>query len=307
VVLHLHTLKENILPGQRDSPVQDQFFRTCHPLYLILHTNYQLWGNLSYYLSPPASLPPPFSLYFSLRPNSLITPSAALPPPFHLPSHPLLPPHPGHLPSPAAEDGGRCHSGRVAPSVRAWRGGAPWSSCGRERSRPAGLSSAVARGRDDARGSAWQVGSCPRHASTPCPAAELHRHIVAPFIRRHRISGMLLCLCPHPILPLLSTSRRGGHPRSRGRGRRWLDGDGEVVLELLPRKSSSSVGFLLCSAQFMVVAGHGGSGALDTASTRRLVVDTGHGGPNGSSLGLPHPHPWARPSGLEEGSSGHGT
>jgi hypothetical protein len=39
VVLNLHTLKANILSSHQDFPVQYEFSRTRHPLYIILHTN----------------------------------------------------------------------------------------------------------------------------------------------------------------------------------------------------------------------------------------------------------------------------
>jgi hypothetical protein len=42
VILQSHPLKANIPSSQRDSPVQYQFLRTRHPLYLLLHTNQQL-------------------------------------------------------------------------------------------------------------------------------------------------------------------------------------------------------------------------------------------------------------------------
>jgi hypothetical protein len=55
VVLYLHTLKENILPDHRNFAVQYQFSRIRHPLYLVLHTNNQLWGPLVSVLFTPAA------------------------------------------------------------------------------------------------------------------------------------------------------------------------------------------------------------------------------------------------------------
>jgi hypothetical protein len=65
VVLHLHTLKQNILPGHQDYQVQHQFSRTCHPLYLLLHINQHLRAPrvILFFFLPSPSLsilsPPP--------------------------------------------------------------------------------------------------------------------------------------------------------------------------------------------------------------------------------------------------------
>jgi hypothetical protein len=48
VILHLHTLNENILSSHQDSSVQYQFFDTHHPLYLILHILYNFLIYLNF-------------------------------------------------------------------------------------------------------------------------------------------------------------------------------------------------------------------------------------------------------------------
>jgi hypothetical protein len=85
VVLYVHTLKPNILPGHHDFPVQHQFSRTRHPLYLLLHTNKPQWDPL-------------VSLLTSLSTRLLLSPplfprAASLSPP--------LPPHPRGAAPPA--------------------------------------------------------------------------------------------------------------------------------------------------------------------------------------------------------------
>jgi hypothetical protein len=53
IVLHFHTLKENIMSGRRDSPVQYQFSHTRHPLYLVLHTYPTMEPTRRPYFNPP--------------------------------------------------------------------------------------------------------------------------------------------------------------------------------------------------------------------------------------------------------------
>jgi hypothetical protein len=100
----MHPLKENILPSQRDAPVQHQFSRTHHPLYLLLHTNHHLRAPhviLLFSLPPPSfSIQSPSgSTYPSPMhpppPRLLLPPPASLPSPTGGPPPPLLPPHTG--------------------------------------------------------------------------------------------------------------------------------------------------------------------------------------------------------------------
>jgi hypothetical protein len=78
VVLHLHTLKENILPGHRDFPVQHEFARTRHPLYLIIHTNNPPVGPICQSLSFSKLFHPSFS-GLSLSSHSFLLCSSAQP------------------------------------------------------------------------------------------------------------------------------------------------------------------------------------------------------------------------------------
>jgi hypothetical protein len=84
VVLHLHTLKENILPGHRDFLVQHEFARIRHPLYLIIHTNNPPVGPICQSLSFLKLFHPSFSglSLLSLLPPLLLCPTvqALLPP-----------------------------------------------------------------------------------------------------------------------------------------------------------------------------------------------------------------------------------
>jgi hypothetical protein len=68
VILHLRYSKGNILPSHPKFAVQHQFFRTRHPLYLILHTNNHVWDphvihchlftpSISILSPPPTPLP----------------------------------------------------------------------------------------------------------------------------------------------------------------------------------------------------------------------------------------------------------
>lgn len=72
IVLHFHTLKENIMSGHRDSPVQYQFSHTRHPLYLVLHTYPTMEPTRRPYFNPPTKLAAsptfsPLSPYFPTR------------------------------------------------------------------------------------------------------------------------------------------------------------------------------------------------------------------------------------------------
>jgi hypothetical protein len=117
VVFHLHTLKQNILSGHQDSPVQHQFSRTRHPLYLLLHTNQHLRAShvilfcslpshsLSILSPPPPPAAPPLTVggqrslrgqqWWSSRSTTHRLPtllvSYSLPTPIDAPC--LLPPH----------------------------------------------------------------------------------------------------------------------------------------------------------------------------------------------------------------------
>jgi hypothetical protein len=88
VVLHLHTLKQNILTGYQDSSVQHLFSRTRLLLYLLLQTNKQLWDPL-------------VGLLFSLSTRLLLSLHLCFPAPPRSLRQPPLPPHPRAAAPPA--------------------------------------------------------------------------------------------------------------------------------------------------------------------------------------------------------------
>jgi hypothetical protein len=83
VTLYLHALKANILSSHQDSPVQYEFSRTRHPLYIILHTNKHPRRThlLNFFTTPPFPRSHPLSPF--LFPSNLLLPLGAVahPPP----------------------------------------------------------------------------------------------------------------------------------------------------------------------------------------------------------------------------------
>jgi hypothetical protein len=133
VVLYFHPLKDDILSGHRDSPVQFQFSHTRHPIYSILHTNYSPVRPTCHLLLLFYPLPP--SLSHTGPPNCLCSSASpaftgtCLPPrSFSLPTTTGEPQEMGGRPpsnSAKVPDLGRMSSGR-------WRdmggGGGDWAT-----------------------------------------------------------------------------------------------------------------------------------------------------------------------------------
>jgi hypothetical protein len=198
VILQMHPLKGNILPSQRDSPVQYQFSRTRRPLCHILHINNQHVGPTCHPLSPSS----PSSDIFA--PSSTRSTPAARPSSPTAPAEHLLPrpraiaiarraPPRGRAPSPSRHQPRPCSpTRRSAEEPKAELGGywrrARWFptveqvswSRGRSRRMPPASSSSVVfcgGGRTDRRGEG--VRACGRPEAAPFLSLTLQSPLLA--------------------------------------------------------------------------------------------------------------------------------